>query len=249
MHNVRNWHEQQGLAAFQNEADSAPRPSLPASPVASSLMEVQEIAANVASSEQAVEMAFAVYERGIQHSRSQQSAPLAIAEQEASIRALELAQHETLKAVSKFEFHKTSIEFAKKSAQRNLDYVRPEQAQWQGIAQQINATHDRYIALSATIAPRHRALHDQAEALLLEAQEQWGLFNPRQCPPSSLLRAKGKTCGSTIISSSFPPNQSLTRCTSYSQVDGEHPVQPVQYEAFDHVHRQLQSSGRDRVTV
>jgi hypothetical protein len=172
VHNVRNWHEQQGLAAFQNEAVSAPRPSLPASPVARSLMEVQEIAANVASSEQVVEMAFGVFERGIQHSRSQQSAPLAIAEQEASICALELAQHETLKAVSKFEYHKTGIEFAKKSAQSNLDYVRPEQAQWQGIAQQINATHDRYIALSATIASRHRALHDQAEALLLEAQEQ-----------------------------------------------------------------------------
>jgi hypothetical protein len=75
-------------------------------------MEVQTIAAQVASSEQAVEMAFGVFERGIQHSRSHQSAPLAIAEQEASIRALELAQRETLNAVSKFEFHKTSIEFA-----------------------------------------------------------------------------------------------------------------------------------------
>ena len=172
VHNVRSWHKKQGVAAFQDETVAVPRPSVPTSPVARSLMEVQKIAADVALSEQAVEMAFGVFERGIQHSRSQQSAPLGISEQETRIRALELAQHETLIAVRKFEFHKMRIQFAKNSAQSNLSYARSEQAQWQGITQQINATHDRYIALLATIAQRHRAFHDQAEALLEEAQEQ-----------------------------------------------------------------------------
>ena len=172
VHNVRSWHKKQGVAAFQDEAVAVPRPSVPTGPVARSLMEVQKIAADVAISEQAVEMAFGVFERGIQHSRSQQRAPLGISEQETRIRSLELAQHETLMAVRKFEFHKMRIQFAKNSAQSNLSYARSEQAQWQGIAQQINATHDRYIALLATIAQRHRAFHDQAEALLVQAQEQ-----------------------------------------------------------------------------
>lgn len=174
LHTVRYWHEQQGLAAFQNETVSAPRPSLPASPVARGLMEVQKIAADVAISEQAMEMVFGVFDRGIQHSRSQQSAVLAIPEQEASMRDLEFAQHETLIAVRKLEFHKMGIEFAKNSAQRKLKYAQSpsEQAQWQGIAQQINATHDRYLSLLAAVTQRHRALHDQAEALLAYAQEQ-----------------------------------------------------------------------------
>ncbi|VVO43411.1 hypothetical protein PS833_06177 [Pseudomonas fluorescens] len=170
--NVRNWHEQQGLAAFQDEAVSAPRPSLPASPLDRSLVEVQKIAADVAGSELAVETAFGIFERGIQHWRSHQSSALAIPEQEARIRTLELAQQETLIAVRKFEFHKMRIQFAKNSAQSDLKYAQSQQTQWQGIAHQINATHDRYLALLATIAQRHRAFHDQAEALLVQAQEQ-----------------------------------------------------------------------------
>jgi hypothetical protein len=63
------------------------------------------------------------------------------------------------------------IEFAKNIAQSSLKYASSERARWQAIARQINATYDRYIARLAANNQRHRALHDEAEALLIAAKQ------------------------------------------------------------------------------
>ncbi|MHC8377080.1 S-type pyocin domain-containing protein [Pseudomonas sp. MDT1-16] len=169
---VKNWHRKRGMAAFKDENVSVSAPPVQLSDVARSLAEVQEIAADVAVSERAVETAFSFFEQGIKRLRSQQSLRLDIPEQDTNIRALERTQHETLMAISKFEFCKMRVEFAKRGAQRDMTYARSEQARWQSLVQQINSTHDRYIARLAGITQRHRVLHDEAEALLIAAQEQ-----------------------------------------------------------------------------
>ncbi|MEO8646962.1 bacteriocin immunity protein [Pseudomonas sp.] len=169
---VKDWHRKRGVAAFKDERVFVSTPQVRLTPVAQSLAEVQRIAAGVAVSERDVETAFGFFEQGIQHLRSQQNVHLGIPEQETGSRTLELAQHETVIAISKFESWKMRMEFAKSDAQRNLISARSEQALWQSIAQQINSTHDRYIARLAGITQRHRALHDEAEALLIAAQKQ-----------------------------------------------------------------------------
>lgn len=160
------------MAAFKEENVSVSTPPVPLNPVARSLAEVQRIAADVDVSERAVETAFGFFEQGIKRLLSQESLRLSIPEQDTNIRTLERAQHETLVAIRNFESWKMRVEFAKNDAQRNLTYARSEQALWQSIVQQINSTHDRYVARLAGIAQRHRVLHDEAEALLIEAQKQ-----------------------------------------------------------------------------
>ncbi|WP_449105395.1 bacteriocin immunity protein [Pseudomonas mohnii] len=170
VHQVRAWHQKQGVEAFKPEAvPVAPRPSVPRDPVTRSLAEVQKIAADVAVLDQVVETAFSAFTQRIQQSKR---APLEISALESTIHALEQAQHETLMAVNKFKSHKMRIEFARNDAHRNLTYARSEHAQWQSIAHQMNATDDRYTARLAAINQRHRLLHDEAEALLKALQEQ-----------------------------------------------------------------------------
>ncbi|VVP08218.1 S-type pyocin domain-containing protein [Pseudomonas fluorescens] len=170
VHHVQTWHQKQGVAAFKPEAiPPAPRPSVPTSPVARNLAQVQAIAADVSASEQAIQAAFDIYAQAIQQS---QIVPLPIPAQESSISVLEQAQHAALMAVNRFEFHKMRIEFARASAQSNLSFARSEQAQWQSIAHQINETSDRYTASLVAINQRHRVLHDEAEVLLKSLQEQ-----------------------------------------------------------------------------
>jgi hypothetical protein len=169
---VRDWHHKHGVEAFKAESVAVPSSAAPMSPVARSLAEVQKLAADVAVSEQAVGLAFGAFEQGIAHSLGLQSTQMSIAEQESSIRALELVRLETLKAVRAFDFLKMRVESAKINAQNNLTFARSEHAQWQSIAQQINATHDRYIPRLGAINQRHNSLHDQAETLLVLAQKQ-----------------------------------------------------------------------------
>jgi hypothetical protein len=168
---VRQWHRTQGLAAFQDEGVYEPPPRVRITPVQRSLSEVQKIAADVAISEQSVEQALAAFGQGVQHFRALQGGALDISAQENNIRALELAQHDSYLSTRKLDFFKMRIEFSKNSAQSNLKYAQSEQTQWQGIAQQINATYDRYMARLTAVNQRHRALHDEAEALLIAAQQ------------------------------------------------------------------------------
>lgn len=169
---VQNWHRKRGMTAFKNENVSVSPPPVQLNPAARSLAEVQTIAADVSVSERAVETAFGIFELGIKRLRSLQRLRPDIPEQDTNIRALERAQHETLMAIRNFEFWKMRVEFVKSGAQRNITYARSEQAQWQSIVHQINSTHDRYIARLASITQHHRVLHDEAEVLLIAAQEQ-----------------------------------------------------------------------------
>ncbi len=169
---VKDWHRKQGGTAFKEESVSIPAPSPAMTPLARSIAQVQKIAADVAASEVAVENAFGLFGPGIQQLRDPLYGSKGGSDQEASIRALEHAQHSAVIAVRKFEFWKMTVQFAKNDAQRNLTYARTEQAQWQSVAQQINALHDRYTGQLAVFSQRHRSLHDQAEALLIKAQEQ-----------------------------------------------------------------------------
>jgi hypothetical protein len=171
VHLVRQWHRTQGLAAFKDEGIFVPPPYVQITPVQRSLAEVQKLAADVAVSEQAADQAFGAFAQRIQHLRSLESVSLDVSEQEKNIRALELAQHDSYLSTRQFEFFKMRIEFAKNGAQSNLKFARSEQMQWQVIAQQINATYDRYIARLAAINQHHRALHDEAEVLLTTAQQ------------------------------------------------------------------------------
>jgi hypothetical protein len=171
VHTVRDWYRKRGVAAFKEGNVSVSTPPVQLSPVARNLAEVQRVAAGVATSERAVETAFGLFEQGLQHLRSQQNVHLGIPEQETNSRTLELAQYETGIAIRKLEFWKMRVEFAKRDAQRNLTYARSEQALLQSIVQLINSTHDGYIARLGGMTQRHRALHDQAEVLLIAAQE------------------------------------------------------------------------------
>jgi hypothetical protein len=169
---VKDWHRNQGGTAFKEESVSVPAPSPVMTPLARSFAQVQKIAADVAVSELAVEKAFGLFGQGIQQLRNQLNGSNKVSDQEADIRALEHVQHSVVIAVRKFEFWKMTVQFAKNDAQRNLTYARTEQAQWQSLAQQINALQDHYTGQLAAFSQRHRSLHDEAEALLIKAQDQ-----------------------------------------------------------------------------
>ena len=172
VHYVRTWHHQQGISAFKGEDISAAKtPVAPLTPLARSLAEVEKITADVAISGQVVEEAFSVFAQQINNLRSQQNTHPDTHQNEAGIRILEDAQHETQIAVRKYEFWKMRVAFVQSGAQRNLTYARSEQAQWQSLVQRINATQERYISRLASISLRHRALHDEAEALLMAASQ------------------------------------------------------------------------------
>jgi hypothetical protein len=169
---VRDWHHKQGIAPFKGEdVPIATGPVARLSPLARSLADVQKMAADVAASGQVVEGAFGLFEQQTQDLRNRQSDGSGVPEQERKIRTLEHAQDEALIAFRKFEAWKMRVEFARSDAQRNLTYARAEQVQWQDVVQQINATHDGYVSRLASITLRHRALHDEAQALLNLAQE------------------------------------------------------------------------------
>ncbi|MGE8150346.1 bacteriocin immunity protein [Pseudomonas vancouverensis] len=169
---VRDWHQKQGTQGFREDAGNILRPSIPMSPLARSLAEVQILAAEVADSEQAVERAFGAFELGIRNARNHQNALLSITQQESNIRALEHVQLETSKAVRKLESWKVRIESAKIRANNGVTFAQSERAQWQSIAQQVNATQAHYVPRLEVTSSRHHALYDDAETLLIEAQAQ-----------------------------------------------------------------------------
>ncbi|WP_201192808.1 bacteriocin immunity protein [Pseudomonas fluorescens] len=168
---VRNWHQRQGVAAFKEETVSVPLPTPRKSAIEISLAEMHKLAADVAAAELIVESAAAIFLQAIEHMRSLQVAQMDISGRETSIRTLEAAQHEASTAINKFKFWKMRLEFARKREQDNLIYARSDHAQRQSIAQQINALHDGYLSRLAGINQRHRAQHDEAEILLISAQE------------------------------------------------------------------------------
>ncbi|WP_223462893.1 MULTISPECIES: bacteriocin immunity protein [unclassified Pseudomonas] len=171
IHHVRGWHQKHtNSAAFKDEAIPMAPPPASASAAYRHLAEVHKITADVAVSQQLVEMALGTFAQAIQYARTQQSVDLEVSLQEESIRALERAQHETHKAVRNLESWKMRLEFARNSAKNNLAFARSEHALWQSNALQINATHDRHVALLADFVQRHRGLHDEAEAVLIAAQ-------------------------------------------------------------------------------
>lgn len=183
VHHVRTWHHQQGMPAFKGEDIPVAKPPVaPLTPLVRSLAEVEKIAADVAVSGQVVEEAFGHFELQIRNFQSQKSTRLEISHQATGMRALEHAQHEALIAVRKFESWKMRMEFLQSGAQRNLTYARSDQTQWQSIVQQINATHDRYITRLASMTQRHRTLHDEAEPLLMAAQQH--LIDSRSSTPT-----------------------------------------------------------------
>lgn len=122
-------------------------------------------------SEQALETAIGHFERTIKDQRGQERLNTSVAELETTIRSLERAQEETHTAVKKFEFWKMSVEFAMSGTQRDLNFAQSDQAQWQIQMQQITGIQARYVAQLASTTQRYRALHDEAEALLVAAQQ------------------------------------------------------------------------------
>lgn len=172
VHHIKGWHQQQGIVGFKPETAPVSRPFVSMSNLARNLTGVQEVAADVAESERVVTVAFGVLEQGIQQAHIQQGVPVTVSAQETSIRSLENAHHETQIAIRKFESLEMRARFARDNAQSSLAFAGKELAQWQSIVQQISATYDRYIVQRSGITQRHRALHDQAEALLIAAKQQ-----------------------------------------------------------------------------
>ncbi|WP_460125411.1 bacteriocin immunity protein [Pseudomonas sp. S2_C03] len=171
VHHVRQWHRSQGLSAFKDEGIHEPPPPVRATMVQRSLADAQKIAADLAAADLSVEQALGGFERGVQHMRSVQGVTRDVWQQENDIRTLEQAQHDAYICIQKYGFLKMRIKFAKTSALQRLRYSGAEQNQWHDVAQHLNATHDRYTAQLATIQQSHRALHDEAEALLVAAQQ------------------------------------------------------------------------------
>ena len=181
---IKDWHHNQGHAAFKGEGAPVARQVVawPQAPltlaqmtqqrIAYTLADVQKVAVDLAASARAAEAALTVFEQRINHLRHQQSAQVDISGREADIRALEVAEFEARLAARRYEFWKMSVEFKKDSARRDLSYARSEQAQWQSIAQQINATYDRYLTKLNEVNQRLHRFQVDAEALLVVAQTQ-----------------------------------------------------------------------------
>lgn len=172
LHHVRDWHHKQGMAAFKGEVFPPAAWPAPLSNVARNLAKLQKISTDIAVSEQALETAIGHFERTINDQRGQERLNTSVAELETTIRSLERAQEETHTAVRKFEFWKMSVEFAMSGTQRDLNFAQSDKAQWQIQVQQITGIQARYMARLASTAQRYRALHDDAEALLVAAQQQ-----------------------------------------------------------------------------
>lgn len=172
LHHVRDWHHGQGVAAFKDEVfPPAPWPA-PLSRIAQNFADVQKVRNDVAMAEQGFETAISHLERTVNEQRSLERLHTSVLELETNIRSLERAQHETHLAVKQFEFWSMRVEFAMSGTQRGLKYAQSDQAQWQIQEQDITAIHARYMERLASNAQRYRVLHDQAEALLIEAQQQ-----------------------------------------------------------------------------
>lgn len=178
---VNEWWQGQGLAAFkgQSAAVRAPIPYVPLSPAQMaqqratlSLEGVQRIVAELATSEQAIEVSLGLLEQRIKHLHDQQVDEVKIIEREASLRALEGAEYEARKAAHQYGYWKSRVEFTKNTALRDMTDARSEQALWQSIAQQISATHERYARSLIATNQRLQRLQVQAEALLVLAQAQ-----------------------------------------------------------------------------
>ncbi|MCP1445779.1 hypothetical protein J3D54_004911 [Pseudomonas sp. GGS8] len=181
---VKDWHHKQGRAAFKGENVPVPKPVAPRPQarltlaqmtqqrIAQNLADVQKIAVDLAASERAAEVALSLFEQRIKHLRHQQGAHVDIREREADIRALEASELEARLAARRYEFWKMRIEFKKDSARRDLSYAGSEQAQWQSIAQQINATYDGYLTNLNEINQRLHRFQVDAEVSLVAAQTQ-----------------------------------------------------------------------------
>jgi hypothetical protein len=181
---VKDWHHKQDRAAFKGEGVPVPRPvaARPPAPltpaqmtqqrIAQNLADVQKVAVDLAASERVAEAALSVFEQRIKHLRQRQNGHVDIRGREVDIRALEVAEFEARLAARRYEFWKMSIEFKRDSARRELSYARSEQTQWQSIAQQINATYDRYLTRLNEINQRLHRFQVDAETLLVVAQTQ-----------------------------------------------------------------------------
>jgi hypothetical protein len=178
---VNEWWQGHGLAAFkgQSAAVRAPMQHVPLSPAQMaqqratlSLAGVQRIVAELAASEQAIEVSLGLLEQRIKHLHDQQVDEVHIIEREASLRALEVAEYEARKAAHQYGYWKSGVEFTKNVALRDKADARSEQAMWQSIAQQISVTHERYARNLIAINQRLQRLQVQAEALLVLAQAQ-----------------------------------------------------------------------------
>lgn len=169
---IKDWHRKQGMAAFNGqEFPDTAQPVVQLTQAVRSLAEIKKLSVDLVVSEQSVKAAFGVFEQCIKSQHDHQNVQANAAELEGKIRTLERAQYETLRAFNKFAFWDMRVESVRASGQRNLTYARSEHGVWQSIAQQINAAHDRYAAQLAAMTLRYRALHDEAEALLITAQE------------------------------------------------------------------------------
>jgi hypothetical protein len=178
---VKEWWQQHGVPAFKGQSAlvSAPMPYVPLNPAQMaqqrallSLAGVQRIVTELAASEQVIETALGLLEQRIKHLHDQQVDEVKTIEREASLRALEVAEYEARKAAHQYGYWKSSVEFTKSAALRDMTDARSEQAQWQSIAQQISATHERYAGHLIAINQRLLRLQVQAEALLVLAQAQ-----------------------------------------------------------------------------
>jgi hypothetical protein len=171
---VNEWWQRQGLAAFKGKSVSlrAPMPYVPQQRAAQSLAGVQKIVAELAGSEQTVEVSLGLLDQRIKHLHNQQNNEVGINEREANLRALEVAEYEARAAVRQYEFWKTRVEFTRSVALRDQTDTRSEQALWQSIVQQISATYERYAGKLNTFNQRLHRLQVEAEALLVFAQSQ-----------------------------------------------------------------------------
>lgn len=170
---VMNWHHKRGTAAFKDETfPPVGRPAVSLSAAARNLAKLQELSADGAASEKALDTAFRDFDEGIEQQRSEQSIDASAVALETRIRAVEHVRNEAHTAFRKMEFWKRSANLVMGGTQRNLSYARSDEAQWHAQVQQCKAIQDHYFPRLVTYTQRFASLYQDAEALLIGLLEQ-----------------------------------------------------------------------------
>lgn len=177
---VKDWHQQQGRAAFKGQAMPAAnlshaRPNAPfdwthitQQRVAQNLADIKTFSTDMSIAEQQVQAALAVLEQSFKHLLEQQGSQSGVDESAASIRALEAAEFGARSAVRRFVTLQLRIKFARDGARSDVVHAQTLHAQWQGIAQQLSTIYDSSIA-KVNVFNQHLA-NVQSELLLATAQ-------------------------------------------------------------------------------
>ncbi|MEG0245789.1 MAG: S-type pyocin domain-containing protein [Pseudomonas sp.] len=171
---IKSWYQENGRAAFKNQAMPAPPPSTVAvsakeRAIQSSnrnLGNVRKLLEDIQSAEQSATEQFADLERLLAAAPSSGTPQQQLAASLQALRSLESGQHMTARAVSQLKRLELSVKFSLEGAQRDMHSSFLDPGIQAIVLREITQGSQRYAAAIASATPRHSALFARGAALI-----------------------------------------------------------------------------------